>query len=588
MSNRLRIALILFSMLLLCPSISGASRKAKTLSKKYESAPLSQVLTDVEKRMGYTIRVSDDDVDLSTPVTAVFKDASLRTVLKKVLPKEVEYKLQRGVVYINRKPSEAQQYTTVATQPTETLETDTSIIYTYADTVCRVTSKAEMRLLPQQPVAKNSQTLRKGHYVGAMLGGGYGSLGYRLLDADNNKAGRNAGGFSGMMQLRYAYFFNENWGITTGIGAGNYFSDGILNHTKQWDGQTDTDGENYDHRATTLNWRERQSVWMVDIPIAAAWQMPVGEKMHLFADLGLKIGIPVYGSRHLVSGSLKHEGWYDPWHLLLDMKGHDFYTENIGEDFSKDRYSLSWRMPAVGVMADAGVLLPIARQLDISLGLWFNYTCNNIGPKTSEPMGWMQPQYDDFRQHAFMEKEYAGIVGSEYTRKGTRPWGVGLSVGILWHHQPKPKKAAKQYERVIVSDTVCSVTLRYETVKIERPAEKIIRQLMEKSVIWFDLDSAEPKLKPADIIVKIAEVLKQNPAQKVLVNGHASAEGSEQHNQELSERRAEAIRQLLLKEGVSDSQIQTKGYSSSVSYEPSQGKHEISLDRRVEIIPVNE
>ena len=83
-------------------------------------------------------------------------------------------------------------------------------------------------------------------------------------------------------------------------------------------------------------------------------------------------------------------------------------------------------------------------------------------------------------------------------------------------------------------------------------------------------------------------MLKQNPAQKVLVNGHASAEGSEQHNQELSERRAEAIRQLLLKEGVSDTQIQTKGYSSSVSYEPSQGKQEISLDRRVEIIPVNE
>ena len=588
MNTRLRFAAFVLLMLLMSPLVSGASRKAKTLSKKYDSVPLSMVLTDVEKRMGYIVRVDSADVELSGPVTAVFKEASLRTVLKKVLPKEAEYKLQRGVVYINRRPSEAQQYTIAAEQPTETLETDSTIIYSYADTVCRITSKAQMRLLPQQKTTKTAQPLRKGHYVGALLGGGYGSLGYRLLDADNAKAGRNAGGFAGLLQVRYAYFFTENWGITTGIGASSYFSDGILNHTKQWDGQTDTDGEQYDHLAVTQNWKERQSVWMIDIPVAAAWQMPVGQKLHLFADAGLKIGFPVSGSRRLVSGSLKHEGWYDPWHLLLDMNGHDFYEETIGEDFSKDRQPLDLRMPAIGAMADFGVLFPVARQLDLSVGLWFNCTCNNIGPKTNVPMGWMQPQYDDYRRHAFMENEYAGMIGSEYTRKGTRPWGIGLSVGILWHHQPKPKKVAKQYERVIVNDTVCSVKMRYDTVRIEKPAEKIIRRLMEKSVIWFDLDSADPKLKPADIIVKIAEVLKENPDQKVQVNGHASAEGSEQHNQDLSERRADAIRQLLLKEGVSEKQIQTKGYSSLVSYQPATGNHEISLDRRVEIIPVNE
>ena len=111
---------------------------------------------------------------------------------------------------------------------------------------------------------------------------------------------------------------------------------------------------------------------------------------------------------------------------------------------------------------------------------------------------------------------------------------------------------------------------------------------METSVIWFDLDSTDPKLEPADIIQKIAEVLKENSGQHVQVNGHASKEGSKQHNQELSDKRAEAIKQLLLKEGVNETQIHTKGYSSAVSYKPKAGQHEISLDRRVEIIPVNE
>ena len=109
---------------------------------------------------------------------------------------------------------------------------------------------------------------------------------------------------------------------------------------------------------------------------------------------------------------------------------------------------------------------------------------------------------------------------------------------------------------------------------------------MQKSVIWFDLDSSEPKLEPADILDRIAAILRENPDQKILVYGHASREGNEQYNQRLSDRRAKAVTDMLLEKGVRPEQISQRGFAASIAYE--QGEHAISLDRRVEIIPVLE
>ena len=114
---------------------------------------------------------------------------------------------------------------------------------------------------------------------------------------------------------------------------------------------------------------------------------------------------------------------------------------------------------------------------------------------------------------------------------------------------------------------------------------------MQRSVIWFDLDSWEPKLKPADIIDKIAAILIENPEQHILVNGHASKEGNDAHNQMLSSKRAQAIVDLLIEKGVNPAQITSNAYGSSVDYNDQEEnttakKHNISLDRRVEIIPI--
>ena len=103
-------------------------------------------------------------------------------------------------------------------------------------------------------------------------------------------------------------------------------------------------------------------------------------------------------------------------------------------------------------------------------------------------------------------------------------------------------------------------------------------------MIWFDLNSAEPKLKPADILIQVADILKENPFQKILVTGHASRDGGKAKNEQLSAARAKAIVDRLIELGVQPSQIESR--AEGVDRDYVQGAHDISLDRRVEITPV--
>ena len=69
---------------------------AQTVTKAFRSVPLKTVLEEVERQTGYSILFENEDVDVSRPVTATFKDATLQTVLDTVLDKSLRYTVKGG------------------------------------------------------------------------------------------------------------------------------------------------------------------------------------------------------------------------------------------------------------------------------------------------------------------------------------------------------------------------------------------------------------------------------------------------------------------------------------------------------------
>ena len=78
---------------------------AQTVTKAFRSVPLKTVLEEVERQTGYSILFENKDVDVSRPVTATFKDATLQTVLDTVLDKSLRYTVKGGgkLVTISRR-----------------------------------------------------------------------------------------------------------------------------------------------------------------------------------------------------------------------------------------------------------------------------------------------------------------------------------------------------------------------------------------------------------------------------------------------------------------------------------------------------
>ena len=573
---------------------------AKKFSKTYKNTRLEVVLNDLCKRYDYQLVVDRADIDMDKRITATFKKVAPSAVLKKVLDKDLTYKIKKGTLFINKKALPPEVYTSVAVTPSSVEENDSLKLTIWNDTVFSVTCKTVTKEVTTGGSGKSAEKKQssqkpesgyKGHHLWAGIGGAYADLGYSLRDADHSKAGKSHGGFGGMVQLQYAYFFHENWGVGAGAGFSHYTGYGILNHSKRFAGQTDSDGERYTHVAVTHQWKERQAAYMVDIPIEVLFHHPFTPDMGLYAGLGVKTGLILHSDYRLKSGSVEHRGEYAGWGLTLsEVDGHDFYSEQAGRDFSTEKQALSLKLPVVGVMADVGLSVKLTEQLNLLVGAFFNYTCNNTRSAGTTEMGWKQSGYTGeqaYRNHDFMN-EYGGMIASEYVQS-VRPWEVGLKIGIDWRHKEKVKTPPVQteYTRVQLCDTTITLKQRVDTVYKPKPeaVHEIVR-LMETSVIWYDLDSSEPKLKPADILDKIAAILKENPQQHIQINGHASKEGTALHNKRLSEARAQVIYDMLLEKGVKAEQMTTRGFGVDKAYQ--EGEHEISLDRRVEIIPINE
>ena len=95
-----------------------------------------------------------------------------------------------------------------------------------------------------------------------------------------------------------------------------------------------------------------------------------------------------------------------------------------------------------------------------------------------------------------------------------------------------------------------------------RAEEKVIILAFED--IHFDFDKSTLKPEAQIILKRNIQVLKDNPKAKVRIAGYTSASGTEAYNQALSERRAAAVEEYLLQEGViSHKRLSTIGYGET-------------------------
>ncbi len=108
-----------------------------------------------------------------------------------------------------------------------------------------------------------------------------------------------------------------------------------------------------------------------------------------------------------------------------------------------------------------------------------------------------------------------------------------------------------------------------------------------ESVIYFEFDSSEVRAQDQDIVAGHAAMLNSNPNLRVRLEGHADERGSREYNIGLGERRSQAVRQMLMIQGVSATQIATVSFGEERPVAFGSSESDYSQNRRVEFVYPN-
>ncbi|PSL18317.1 OmpA family protein [Shimia abyssi] len=121
-----------------------------------------------------------------------------------------------------------------------------------------------------------------------------------------------------------------------------------------------------------------------------------------------------------------------------------------------------------------------------------------------------------------------------------------------------------------------------DEVRIENTGDRLILTMPQD--ILFDIDSYTVSSGLRDDLGKVATSLNKYPDTTVQVLGHTDNTGSAEHNQALSERRANAVADVLLEGGVPVQRIETIGRGEDQPIASNLDEAGRKQNRRVEIV----
>lgn len=160
-----------------------------------------------------------------------------------------------------------------------------------------------------------------------------------------------------------------------------------------------------------------------------------------------------------------------------------------------------------------------------------------------------------------------GAIESSTWAAGGAVVGAGMAAAYCWVH------GAGGEQLVMVEEVV------EEPMPMAEPAEAVRVELDVK----FDFDKSQVKPESYGDIKNLADFMSQYPQTTTVVEGHTDSVGSDAYNQGLSERRANAVRDVLVNQyGVGADRVNAVGYGESRPVADNATAEGRAVNRRVE------
>ncbi len=160
----------------------------------------------------------------------------------------------------------------------------------------------------------------------------------------------------------------------------------------------------------------------------------------------------------------------------------------------------------------------------------------------------------------------AGVEGVHGFDNHQSEWMAGVGVGVNFGGSAGAPVAAPVEPVVYEEEEVVEL----ETVRVELDVK-------------FDFDKAQVRSDSYSDIENLAEFMKQFPQTATTVEGHTDSTGNAAYNQKLSERRADAVREVLVNQyGVESGRVNAVGYGENNPVASNETREGRAINRRVE------
>ena len=408
---------------------------------------------------------------------------------------------------------------------------------------------------------------------------------------------------STMLDIDYAYFFNEHWGLSLGVGLNrigakaSISKSGIIpdydvNNDQAFDQPVNYD-PNYDLYYDAHGLKEKEVVWAVEVPLKAHFDWRFDGRNGIYAALGLQGYFPIKAfNKYKGEGSVTtmgYEAMYNQWYMQHYENG-EIKMDNHFPDASYTGRGRNVKMrPSVDLVADFGGVFALSKIVDFYVGAYCKYGFLNILPKEKTSLIGSNDQGQMLFQGTLGSDMLDLAYQNNEIKKNKTKWNlfqIGLKAGFHFKACATPaEKSKKQLEKEILDELkkksnepiiikqdpqyiyivpVCDQMNEDDDYLTpdDKAAINELSDVLSKTKILFDLDKDIPKINDYnDNINRTVAILKANPQLKLIVEGYTCDLGSEEHNRDLAQRRANNVRKLFIQKGVNPDQIETASYT---------------------------
>jgi outer membrane protein OmpA-like peptidoglycan-associated protein len=124
----------------------------------------------------------------------------------------------------------------------------------------------------------------------------------------------------------------------------------------------------------------------------------------------------------------------------------------------------------------------------------------------------------------------------------------------------------------------------YQEIVQDVPLDKIeIGVGIVLNNIFYDVDKATLRPESVAELERLNKLMVENPSLKIEIGGHTDSDGSDAHNETLSQNRAQSVVDFLVGKGVNIGRMVAKGYGEKSPVAPNDTKENKQLNRRTEL-----